>query len=194
MQITNKPELHLNLKDFLIHFLNNNNIPRRSANSLLQYMKHNLDSSLPLDTRSLMRTPRSPKVISVNPGKYIHISLSQYLKCFSKFVKLPSIVKITIFVDGFEVSRSSKKGLWIILAKFHDEINIQKPCIVGIYCGKKRPISSNSFLTPLVNDLEALNIGIVISGELIKLSVDKYVVDSPARFFITGTRGQNSNF
>lgn len=187
--------ISLKPNEFMKHLLNNYNIPRTAGNILLKFFKHNLDVSLPSDTRTLMKTPRKHNVQSIFPGKYIHISLLEYMKCFSKSVILPNNVDASIFIDGFEVSKSSTKGMWIILAKFHNlpaQIKTNKPCIIGLYCGKKPPSNCNMFLAAFVNDVELLSAGVNLNGNLTTVSIIKYITDSSARSFVTGIRGHCS--
>lgn len=69
----------------------NNNFTHVQSNNILSVLRtHTCFSSLPKDVRTLLKTPRTPVVVSeVDPGKYIHFSLeAEIVKTLSR---LPSL-------------------------------------------------------------------------------------------------------
>jgi len=55
----------------------NNNLTHVQCNNILSVLRtHTCFSSLPKNVRTLLKTPRTPAVVSkVDPGNYIHFSL-----------------------------------------------------------------------------------------------------------------------
>jgi hypothetical protein len=109
--------LLLPLNEFLSKLYTDYNLPRFSGNVLLKYLKKHYDDSLPKDIRSLLKTPRNHDIRYVDPGSYIHISIKYTLKILlsAAKVKSGSVILIDYFLDGIQISKSSKRSVWIIL-------------------------------------------------------------------------------
>lgn len=62
-----------------------------------------------------------------------------------------------------------------------------KPFVVSIWCGESKPNNLNEFLSQFVNELnEILRSGVQLNGFLIKVGIQCFIADSPARAFLKG--------
>lgn len=66
---------------------------------------------------------------------------------------------------------------------------------IGIYAGKSKPKSSNSFLSEFVNELkDFVTEGIIIDGKKLTVSVKGFICDTPAKSFILNTKGHTGYY
>lgn len=181
--------LDLPLNEFLRKLYTEYNLKRKPGSLLLKYLAHNVDSSLPADIRTLLQTPRHHNLIKMDPGDYLHIDIEYTLeKILSDSIENIIELNLEFFIDGMSFSKSSKRGIWIILGKVLDVLVdiAKKPFIVGIYIGYSKPKSFNEFLTPFVNNIKQISINLVINGRQVKATVKRILADSPARAAIAG--------
>lgn len=69
------------------------------------------------------------------------------------------------------------------------------PVIVGVYHGMSKPSDANEFLNDFVNDvIFLLKNGIIVSNVKYTVSINAIVCDTPARSFITFTKGHTGYF
>lgn len=84
----------------------NNNLTHVQSNNVLSVLRtHTCFSSLPKDVKTLLKTPRTPAVISqvIDPAKYIHFSLeAEIVKILSHLpsVSVPHELEIDFNTDG----------------------------------------------------------------------------------------------
>jgi hypothetical protein len=80
-------------------------------------MKHNYYNTLPSEIRTLLKAPRYHNVIKIDPGEYIHcgIKLSLYKVIRDMNIKPSVSLDVDYFIDKLQISRSSRRGLMIIL-------------------------------------------------------------------------------
>lgn len=162
------------------------NIRRRGLSALLKILISFGFSSLPKDSRTLLKTPRTVPIESVAGGQYWYNGISNCLR--NIFAKLNSniTIKLNFNIDGLPLFKSSPVELWPILANIHDMPDI-KPMVIGIWSGTGKPKSLTEFLDPLVNDLCAVTRdGITINGYHIEVKIRCFICDSPARSFLKG--------
>lgn len=97
----------------------------------------------------------------------------------------PNVLEILLqfFVDGLQISKSEKDGLWIIMTNFlNSSVKRLSPKVVGIYYGEKKPADFNEFLWPFVMELlDLLDKGLTHKDKNVKLSILNFVLDAPAR-------------
>lgn len=91
------------------------------SSQLLNILK-NHKINVPGDARTLLQTPKKVEVVKVAPGEYCHLgienSILKNLNACPKTVKVPSILKIYVNVDGLPLSKSSGSQFWPILGWF----------------------------------------------------------------------------
>lgn len=171
--------------DFMAWWITETGAKRKASNYLLHYLKYKFNVKIPMDYRTLLRTPRNPIAKVINPGSYIHLGVSKALhRLLSDAGPLNSVnILMQFFIDGLSIARSTKDSFWIIM------INIRKattkrlvPKVVGVYYGKKKMEDFNEFLWPFVQEvLDILDNGFVFNGSVFKPKILNFVLDAPAR-------------
>lgn len=175
----------------------NNNLTHVQCNNILSVLRtHTCFSSLPKDIRTLLKTPRTPAVISkVDPGNYIHFSLeSEIVKTLSlsSISNIPHELEIDFNTDGCNLDRSGNIHIWPIQCKLAN-IKNTKPIVIGIYCGAEKPHNANLFFEKFVSDVNAvITNGILFNGNKIVIRLRCFIADAPARAFILNHKGHTS--
>lgn len=110
-----------------------------------------------------------------------------------QLVSLNEII-IDVGIDGLPLFKSSKVCLWPILGKIANT-NIT-PFIIGVYCGKNKPLSPEDFMSDFCSEVADLQInGFKFNDEenvAISFKIRCFICDTPAKSFITGTKHHNS--
>lgn len=109
-----KPSLSDKLRSWSIDFY----IRRRAINALLKILRFFGMQSLPADSRSLLKTPRTIKIDALSGGQYWHNGLKKVL--LRIFCKLPFNLRtgINVSMDGLPLYKSFSKSFWPILVNF----------------------------------------------------------------------------
>lgn len=152
-------------------------------------------SSLPKDSRTLLETRKTNvthALSTISPGLYYHFGLSSSIQDHFKFnpTKNIDMVKIVIGIDGLPISKSSSSQLWPILAYIRPFKNSVFP--IGIYWGHEKPTNSNLYLEQFVMEAkELLKNGININGVILKVIIDGFSLDAPAKAFVLKIKGHS---
>lgn len=127
----------IKFKNALAKWANMERIKLKSLTKLMRLIKKfNPNCKLPSDARSLLKTPRSVKISSMEKGQYWHYGLKKALK--NVLLQVPrNEISFSINIDGVPLFRSSNKSFWPILIKITEIPNIP-PLIVGIFCGSSK--------------------------------------------------------
>jgi hypothetical protein len=193
-------KVQASFQDKLANWAIENNINHSSLSKLLTILKeHPCHSSLPLDARTLLRTPRATVVKDMAPGKFCYFGLLSAIKialshCPSDAI--PCNIQLLMCVDGLPLSKSTASQFWPILCTL---LNGQKklfgPFVVGIYHGNAKPSSATEFLRDFVDDVKNLmDTGIEYNNKIVTVKLHAIVCDAPAKAFITCTKGHNGYF
>lgn len=164
------------------------------VNKLLSVLRqHPCHADLPVDVRTLIKTPRVVVLHDVHPGKYYHFGVLKGIQSVLSIVNIPlslRYVDLFINVDGLPISESTNDEFWVIGAIVRKINGLQKKVfVIGIYHGKGKPSDPNSFLRELVNELrDLMSIGFDHFGENMTIRNCSFICDSPARSFITCVR------
>jgi len=77
-----------------------------------------------------------------------------------------------------------------------EEIDVYTlPFMIGVYHGMCKPSCANEFLTDFVNEFTILSQrGITVNNETFKVVINAIVCDTPAKSFITYTKGHTGYF
>lgn len=200
---------NLSIEDKLKYWAKQFNIPHIATTSLLHILKPHFPS-LPLDSRTLLVTPRSINVIDCSGGSFAYFGLekniiqkassglqtdrSKYplIDKIKNDLRVENIFTITVNVDGLPIEKSGTKSFWPLLAVL-DQANDKSPFIIALYEGDAKPNSSNEFLTPFVNECADLERrGIMFNNVLFSFRISCFIADAPARAFLKCTVGHNS--
>lgn len=176
------------------------NISNVATSDLLKILKSCYDSSLPIDSRTLLKTDVSTINIAlrdVEPGKYYHFGIANGIK--NHYIeKNENIIKLVIGIDGLPLTKSSKSTFWPILCYIRPFSKIVFP--IGIYWGHDKPTDSNDFIQEFYDEI----VNIIANGIQIKnksgviqnkqVVIDTFCCDVPAKSFLLKTKGHSGFF
>lgn len=188
----------INIKDFIADWTIKFNVPHNAVNSLLKGLKqHKCFNHLPVDSRTLMATPKlsSIQIRNVYPsGKYFHFGLTAGIMKYTPDNMFN--VEIVIGIDGLPLLKSSGAQFWPIMGYImFTPPFIKKVFPVGIYFGYEKPKDSNTFLLDFVSEaIDLLNNGIVVNHVKRKISISTYCCDAPAKAFILRIKNHTGFF
>lgn len=94
-------------------------VKRNAVSSLLKILISIGITSLPKDSRSLMKTPRMIQIDNIAGGQYWHSDLTSSLKRIFGKLKSDLSIKININMDGLQLYKGSPITFWPILANIH---------------------------------------------------------------------------
>ncbi len=170
---------------FMSWWITSTGAKRKASNCILHYMKYKFNVKIPTDYRTLLRTPVKPVPLIVFPGSYIHLGVRDALRRLMAEAGNPTVLELLLqfFVDGVQISKSTKEDLWIIMTNIlNSSVNRLTPKVIGIYLGEKKPKDFNEFLWPFVMELlDLLDEGLDHQGKNVKLKILNFVLDAPAR-------------
>ena len=165
------------------------NIPHNALSKLLHKLKFELPQlTIPVDPRTLLKTPRHTDITEVAGGFYCHFGFKSVIhKIINKRLVngiKSRCIKLQINVDGAPfLGNSSEKNMWPILAAEDNDVYI-----VGVYAGQSKPTDANAFLEPFVNEAaDIIENGVVVSDERFFVDIDAVICDAPAKCFVLGT-------
>ena len=176
----NKDEngLNLALKNWAIK----NNCTRTCINEILGIF-NDLNFSVPMDSRTLLKTERNVNSVPMGLGNFVYVGIE---RCIQKLLsyKEPSsnLIELMINIDGLPVFKSSSLSLWPILIQFDSF----QPIGVAYYCGRSKP-PFVSFLYDFVQELlHLLRDGIIFNKCHYTVKVLGFTADAPARASLKG--------
>ncbi|XP_050065857.1 uncharacterized protein LOC126554901, partial [Aphis gossypii] len=190
-----KQKTNISVKDKLRQWVIKHKISHNATNSLLGILKCE-GLNVPIDVRTLMKTPTKPQeVIIMGHGSYyIHCGIKNMLvpilKKYFNMINCEEDLKLGINVDGLPISNSSKSQLWPILISLINCQPINKYVLpVEIFHGSTKPTSIHEFFQPFVDDLcEILQNGISVNNRLFKFKVGHIICDTPAKNCLLNVR------
>lgn len=163
------------------------NINASSLNNLLCGFSNyglNVTYGLPLDSRTLLNTPRSTNIRRVEPGFYSNLGIEQgileYLKNNPNVAN--NAIELLFNIDGLPVTKSGSSELWPILGLIYKTNHV---FLIGLYHGNKKPCDTFAFLENFV--VEASNLthfGIIYSGKTYSFSIKGFCADAPAKAMV----------
>ncbi|XP_052901537.1 uncharacterized protein LOC128309187 [Anopheles moucheti] len=182
----------LKLRDSLRTWIIRNKVSRNASNNLLSILRNvsslSAFSSLPQDVRTLLKAPVnvSEQIVAVPGGgqmwyQGVECCLQHY---FRNVVVTQNKFELNLSTDGVPVYNRSPIQMWPILMQLHNIPDVPV-MVVGIFCGANKPSDAETFLRPLVTELNNLQDNkININGKEISISVRVFIADSPARALI----------
>ncbi|KAF0769612.1 Uncharacterized protein FWK35_00004944, partial [Aphis craccivora] len=125
--------------EFQVRNKSYDNLKDELSEWVVQNIKPHVLETLPLDARTLLKTPRQPLIRKVLPGEYYHFGvykgIMQFLKSHKKFASLKIDVEIMVNIDGLPILASSNSQLWPILCSVFQFNHV---FMVGLYHGKDK--------------------------------------------------------
>lgn len=181
-----------NIVDFLKSWTFKHRINRSALNDLLVFLKSDGYQQLPIDSRTLLKTPKTRDVINVEPGKYVHIGIQSGINGILHHLNhIPKEISLDINIDGVPISRSSSSSFWLILGKIY-ELKDSQIFVIGIYHGFNKPNNFNDFMPPFVDEPKLLMNNYVFKEDLVKINLRAFICD--ARSAVVGSKAHCSRF
>ena len=104
------------------------------------------------------------------------------------------VIDLLISIDGASVSNSASSQLWPISFRVSNVHGLSRQVMTDGIHGGEKPTTCNTFLRPLVEELQVLlNQGIVVDRTAVLIKHCIFVCDSPARSYIKGTKYHSGN-
>ncbi|XP_049297884.1 uncharacterized protein LOC125771381 isoform X1 [Anopheles funestus] len=180
----NKP-----FKDLLRLWALSYNVPLKTLTALLKLLDHSTDFNLPKDARTFLKTPIliSNQIANVAGGQLWYYGVEKCLQhYFGKETPATSLIALNLSMDGLPLHNSGPTEMWPILMSL-PHLKPMPVLVVGIYCGSSKPDNIESYLRPLVDELNfLLDQGTNINGKLVDIQLHAIIADSPARSFLKG--------
>lgn len=172
------------------------NITLRALQALLAILNNDAcpHIRLPKDPRTIMHTPRTVEVISLDEdgSQYWHQGIDVCLRERFKDLRADTAIQLDINIDGLPLFRSSSKCFWPILARVYGQDSIA-PMPVGIFYGLAKPKNPDVYIRPFVDELKGILVnGLTINGHKLTVTLRCFICDTPARAMIKGTKSYNA--
>lgn len=169
-----------------------NEIKRTALNQLLQLLRNNGHSDLPIDSRTLLQTPQTVNTIARCGGDYVYLGIEKGIRQKLTESKLVlNKISLIVNVDGIPLFKSSNVQLWPILAA----IQGSQPFLVSCFCGTSKPSNNIEFMMDFIAEYSQLEInGIEFDGKKIPIKIKAFLCDAPARQFLKGIKSHNGYY
>jgi len=146
---------------------------------------------LPLDPRTLLRTPIVHRIENMGTGQYVYVPLEQSLTEQIQHLKIGDTdeVSVQLSIDGASITERSDIAHWYFVAAVHSPIR-GKPFLVAAYRGDSKPETFIAYFEKPVIDLEKLEqTGLIhpVSKKPVIVKVHSVVCDSIARCWVKCT-------
>ncbi|XP_031780879.1 uncharacterized protein LOC116416410 isoform X1 [Nasonia vitripennis] len=170
-------------KEFAIH--------HDALKNLQSILNKFTDTVFPKDPRTLLQTPQSTDVKSMDSGEYCHVGLKYAVKkIVQNRIEIGHVfdtLNLFINIDGAPITgKSSSKSIWPILCKDYDFPGVY---VIGMYYGKQKPENANNFLQLFTSDAtELINDAYEYKEKIYYVKIDGFICDSPAKAFILNTK------
>jgi hypothetical protein len=174
-----------------------NSITHAALSSLLAIL-HPYHDRLPQDARTLLKTPRNYEIRNLlnNEGQYYHFGIEHGISlCLGQMANPDSLgtLSVQFNVDGLPLFKSSSTEFWPILGLIKD--SCAKPFVIGLYFGKGKPVDVSDFLKDFLNELQhLLSNGFKYQNTVIKVVVDCFICDAPARAYLKNSKSHCAYF
>ncbi|XP_072375756.1 uncharacterized protein [Diabrotica undecimpunctata] len=187
-QYSNKLGICQELRNWVIR---SGSLPHNSVTYLLHVLSK-YHPELPLDCRTLLKTPTKTLMRPLNKGNYCHLGISTALENFllrnPKFTE--SVIEIAFNIDGLPLYKSCNSQLWPILGQIKNFNS--KPFSIGIFYGSSKPQPLNLFLDDFISELKHLiDNTFCFKGKLYEIKVFAFICDAPARSFLKCIKSHN---
>ncbi|XP_011706765.1 PREDICTED: uncharacterized protein LOC105461942 [Wasmannia auropunctata] len=189
VEFENENITDFDLQDVLAVWAVQHQITHTALTALLHRLKkHPCFSTLSLDARSVLKTPRQQEIRTVVPGSYYHFGLLYPVKNIIASIKENvNCVNIAVNIDGLPLFKSSQQQFWPILGSVLPYNNV---FLIGIYHGNEKPADANDFLQDFVNEAkEICENGIYINGRNISCRITALICDAPAKAYVLCVKG-----
>lgn len=173
------------------------NIKQNALSALLKILKKDGNNDLPIDGRTLLKTPRLVDIMPMCGGAYVHLGFKKAIDNILNELNNSNIyvseLNLLINIDGLPLSKSSTSCLWPILCSSSQS---DKVYLVGAYHGYGKPKDSNTFMEKFINEpCEVINSGVLTkNGVWCSVKISSLICDAPAKSFVLNIKGHNGYF
>lgn len=171
-----------------------NHVTQTHCDELLKLLRPH-HPELPTCTRALVRTPRRVEITEMNPGLYFHRGLEPGIRqtlIANKVQQVGQNLSIHLSTDGVSLTNSSKSQFWPVVG-YIPSLPDSSPFEVGVYWGWSKPVDPNELLKRGIEEAEDLyQNGMIWREKKIRVKIDAFVCDAPARAMITRTKSHSS--
>lgn len=180
------------LKEKLRNWAISSKVTRSALTDLLHILSP-IHPELPLDSRTLLLTPRQIKFTEITNGKFVYLGLGEGIikissQCLINFEQINTI-KLSFNVDGLPLFHSTNLQLWPILCLITNFKT--SPFPVAIFCGTSKP-QLETFFEEFVNELKVLlQEGLLVNNKKYKIEIHSFICDAPAKAFIKCIKSHN---
>jgi hypothetical protein len=179
------------LIDELADWAAKNRISHLALGSLLKILSP-YHKELPIDPRTLLKTPRKVKIVDMCGGKFVYFGVEAgILRSLAAFKPIAdsNSISLSVGVDGLPLFKSTYSQFWPILCKY-DGV---QPFLVALYYGNEKPKSVDDYLNELLQELKLLQVnGVHFNDRHISDNVSNFICDAPARAFLKCTKIHNA--
>lgn len=141
------------------------------------------------------KSSSKPLEIIIGKGKFMYLGVEyNLLKCEHRGLKRCEKIVLDVGVDGLPLFKSSRINIWPIVGVLREFPDIS-PFVIGVYCGPSHPSCHDLYFGSFADECcELKSNGIRISSErlLKQFSIRVFCLDTPAKSFLTCTRGHNA--
>ena len=173
-----------------------------AVSSLLDILRV-LHPSLPKDPRTLLKTPRTSTVKTIEGGSYFHFGIVkslQHINLLPHFFTSSETLSISlqINIDGLPLQKSSTQQFWPILGRVSIPFS-SNPFLIGLFCGQSKPVNLNEYLKDFIEEMLELEKGPVkidVDGKKysVNIGISCFVCDTPARAYIKQSKGHTGYY
>lgn len=182
-----------NLSSSLLQWSLKYHVSQVAVTSLLHILSP-FHPDLPLDSRTLLRTPTSMIETVLENGTYCHIGLKNGLNnILSKFKNadmLGDSLNLSFNVDGVSPFHSSSVQIWPIsclIKNFH-----VRPFFVGIFRGNSKPRLLETYLDEFITELfDVMQNKFYFNNKLFEIKIHSFICDAPARAYLKCIKTHN---
>ena len=169
-------------------------ISHSALRELLGILNNNYDSHIPLDPRTLCKTPShlSDKIKQICGGEYFHFGLQNALReflelCSDKQRSNITTIFLKVNCDGIPLFKSSAKQFWPLLVQICTDCEMMTasdPFPVGVFLGESKPSNLNDYLKEFIEEVVLLKDGYYFKGVNYSVTIHCFICDAPARQFL----------
>lgn len=158
---------------------------RSQLTELLGILRSHNHPELPVDARTLLKTPRTVECVENCGGQFIYLGIKNGIKrCFEHLSDFPKThIELQVNADGVPLFKSTGIQVWPILGLFEGSY----PFLIAVFCGDSKPNSCEDFLKDFLEEYE--QDGLTIGDQHYTLKLHSVICDSPARQFLKCVKG-----
>ncbi|KAJ8669361.1 hypothetical protein QAD02_016424 [Eretmocerus hayati] len=147
---------------------------------------------LPLDYRTLFRTPKNVDIIVLKNGAMHYFGIEFCIRQQYADVDILDDFEIDINIDGLPIFKSSGENFWPILG-YARKYKHKSPFVIAIFSGTGKPDPVDSYLEKFIDEVDHLEEeGMELNGKKFKVKIRCFCCDAPARAWLKNIKGHTA--